>query len=191
MAHHHGKDEPPSTVADIMPTSLIHEPKDEHGTDVSRTYTIGRPRQEVWAAISSFPRWADFMENVKSIEERDERNSHWVVAGPAGRDVEFDSVITEAVPGERLAWRSSEGSDIANSGWIELKDAPTDRGTVVRALISYDAPGGVIGKAIAKIFQREPNLQLRRDLRRLKQLMETGEVSTSKAPDAGPRGSFS
>lgn len=184
------EDERKDTDADIMPTSWLDEPEQEHDTNVSRAYTIGRPRQEVWEAISRFPRWADFMENVKSIEARDERTSHWVVAGPAGRELEWDAIITESTPGERLAWRSGEG-DIEHSGWIELSDAPAGRGTVVKALISYDPPGGVVGKAIAKLFQREPNLQLRRDLRRFKQLMETGEVTTSKAPDAAPRGSFS
>ena len=39
----------------------------------------------------------------------------------------------------------------------------------------------------AKVMQREPRIQARRDLRRFKQLMETGEVSTSRAPDAAPR----
>ena len=39
-------------------------------------------------------------------------------------------------------------------------------------------PAGIIGKVIAKMFQREPAIQARRDLRRFKQLMETGEIAT-------------
>jgi uncharacterized membrane protein len=61
----------------------------------------------------------------------------------------------------------------------------------VSATIVYDPPAGEIGKLIAKLFQKEPKIQARHELRRFKQLMETGEVSTSAAPDAGPRGSFS
>lgn len=53
------------------------------------------------------------------------------------------------------------------------------RGTVVTATILYDPPAGMIGKLVAKLFQREPNIQVRRDLARLKQLMETGEVATN------------
>mgnify|MGYP005999556313 FL=1 len=45
------------------------------------------------------------------------------------------------------------------------------------------------GKVVAKVMQREPRVQARRELRRFKQLMETGEVSTSKAPEAAPRAS--
>lgn len=183
----HDKDEAPSTDADIMPTSYLKGHEGENDTDVSRSYTIGLPRQRVYEAVRDFASWPTFMENLKSIEMLDERRSHWVVAGPAGVEVEFDSEIVEDVPGERIAWEADKNAQIANSGYIEFKDAPGDRGTHLRAFLSYDPPAGAIGKAIAKVFQREPNIQMRRDLRRLKQLLETGEITTSKAPEAAPR----
>ena len=49
---------------------------------------------------------------------------------------------------------------------------------MVRAVIAYDPPGGAIGQLIAKLFQREPRIQTRRDLHRFKQLMEAGEIAT-------------
>lgn len=48
----------------------------------------------------------------------------------------------------------------------------------MRAVISYNPPGGAIGKLVAKLFQREPWIQARRDLHRFKQLMEAGEIAT-------------
>jgi uncharacterized membrane protein len=53
---------------------------------------------------------------------------------------------------------------------------------MVRATFSYDPPAGVLGEWIAKLFQREPNVQARDDLRRLKQFLETGEVTSSASP---------
>jgi uncharacterized membrane protein len=50
---------------------------------------------------------------------------------------------------------------------------------VVSVTIAYDPPGGALGKAFAKIFRREPKIQARHELRRFKQLMETGELPTS------------
>jgi uncharacterized membrane protein len=50
---------------------------------------------------------------------------------------------------------------------------------VVRATIAYDPPAGIVGQIVAKLFQREPRIQARRDLHRFKQLMETGEITTS------------
>jgi len=126
---------------------------------------------------------------VKSVEVLDATHSRWVVEGPGGKEVALTSMITEDLTDRRIAWTSTEGSDVDHEGWIEFRDHPFGRGTEVRLFISYDPPGGVVGKAIAKVMQREPRLQARRELRRFKQLMETGEISTSRAPDAAPRGS--
>jgi uncharacterized membrane protein len=52
---------------------------------------------------------------------------------------------------------------------------------LVTATIAYDPPAGAVGKWIAKLFQREPKIQARRDLRRFKQFMETGEIATSRS----------
>ena len=50
--------------------------------------------------------------------------------------------------------------------------------------MKYDPPAGLPGRAVAKILQREPNVQARRDLRRFKMLIETGEVSVNASPSA-------
>lgn len=155
---------------------------------VGRTVTINRPRAELYAFWRDFRNLAAFMENVESVTPGDGQTSHWVVKAPAGKTVEWDSVLTEDVPGEVLAWESVEGADIKNTGRIEFRDSSAGRGTEVTATIVYDPPGGDLGKLVAKLFQKEPKVQARRELRRFKQLMETGEISTSEAPDAAPRG---
>ena len=145
----------------------------------AKTVTINRPRQEIydfWRDVSNLPR---VMDNVVSVERLDERRSRWTVKAPAGGTVEWTSTITEDRPGESIAWASEEGADVPNSGRIEFRDAPGGRGSWVSATILYDPPAGIIGKVIAKMFQREPAIQARRDLRRLKQLMETGEIATA------------
>jgi uncharacterized membrane protein len=154
---------------------------------VGRTVTINRPRAEVYAFWRDFRNLGQFMENIEQITLSDDRRSHWVVKAPAGRTVEWDSIIIEDEPERIIAWASADGADIRNSGRIEFRDAPPGRGTEVTATIVYEPPGGDLGKLIAKLFQKEPKIQARRDLRRFKQLMETGEVSTSRAPDAAPR----
>ena len=88
------------------------------------------------------------------------------------------------MPGERLAWESEDGSDLDTSGVIEFTDAPPGRGTYVRFMMAYDPPGRAIGRGIAKLLQRAPSIQARRDLRRFKELMETGEVTTNASPSA-------
>jgi uncharacterized membrane protein len=146
---------------------------------VGRTITVDCPRQEVYEFWRDFQNLPLFMENIEHVTIIDEQRSHWVVCAPGGRTVEWDSILVQDIPGEVISWRSAEGADISNSGRIEFRDAPGNRGTQVTATIVYDPPAGTIGKIIAKLFQKEPKIQARHDLRRFKQLLETGEISTS------------
>lgn len=147
---------------------------------VERTVTIARPRHELYAFWRDFGNLAQVMENIESVTVLDERRSHWVVRAPAGQTVEWDSVIVEDIADELISWQSDAGADITNSGRIDFRDAPGGRGTLVTATIAYDPPAGAVGKLVAKLFQREPKIQARRDLRRFKQFMETGEIATSR-----------
>lgn len=150
---------------------------DEAKNVVGRAVTINRPARELYAYWRNFSNLANFMENIVSIEVMHPTRSHWVVKAPAGQTVEWDAVVTEEREGEMIAW-TSENADVANGGRVEFRDAGA-RGTVVSATIHYDPPAGVVGKLIAKMFQREPGIEMRRDLRRFKQLMETGEIATN------------
>jgi uncharacterized membrane protein len=147
---------------------------------VGRTVTINLPRQQLYDFWRNFENLVRFMENIERVVVVDNRRSHWVVKGPAGKDYEWDSLIVDDIPGELISWKSDDGAEIAHSGQIEFRDAPGKRGTQVTATIVYDPPAGAVGKVIAKLFQREPKIQARRDLRRFKQLMETGEIATSR-----------
>jgi uncharacterized membrane protein len=147
---------------------------------VGRTVTINRPRHELYAFWRNFGNLPRILENIESVTELDERRSHWVVRAPAGTTVEWDSEIVEDIPDELISWQSAPGADITNSGRIDFRDARGRRGTLVTATIAYDPPAGAAGKLVAKLFQREPQIQARRDLRRFKQFMETGEIATAR-----------
>lgn len=140
--------------------------------------TINCPASEVYAFFRDFVRLPQFMENIERVDVLDNKRSHWVVKGPADSRYEWDSRIVHEIEGQSLTWQSEDGGDVTNSGRVTFAEAGA-RGTVVTATIAYEPPGGVIGKLVAKLFQREPSIQTRRDLRRLKQLLETGEIATA------------
>lgn len=152
--------------------------EDKGDSLVGRSVTINRPRNELYAYWRDFAKLPSFMDNVERVDVIDDTTSHWVVKASGGKTVEWDAVITEERPDELIAWASTESADVPNSGRIDFRDVG-DRGTVVTATTLYDPPAGFIGKVIAKMFQREPAIQARRDLRRFKQLMETGEIATA------------
>jgi len=179
------RDDAPATTAKSRPDDMMTQALIAAGGDhvVGRAVTINKPAAELYAYFRDFTKLGTFMENVVRVDVLDAKRSHWVVKAPAGKTVEWNARITEERDGELIAWASEEGADVPNAGRVEFRDAGL-RGTVVTATIAYDPPAGTVGKLIAKLFQREPAIQARRDLRRFKQLMETGEIATSSRTKA-------
>jgi uncharacterized membrane protein len=174
-----GTDAPPSTARHPDPQAAGLDLAEEGYELIGRTVSINRPRQELYDFWRDFRNLPQFMENIESVTILDGNRSHWKVKGPASSELEWDSVITEDVPGEVIAWASTENANIDNSGRVEFRDSSNKRGTIVTVTIVYDPPAGALGKAFARVFRREPKIQARHELRRFKQLMETGELPTA------------
>jgi uncharacterized membrane protein len=155
------------------------------GIKVERAVTIERPAAELfqfWRNFSNLPR---FMQHLEAVEVLDARRSHWIARAPAGRTVAWDAEILTEQPNELIGWRSLPGADVPNAGSVRFKPAPGDRGTEVHVSLEYDAPGGSAGVLVARLFGEEPDLQVREDLRRFKQIMEAGEVATTEGQPSG------
>lgn len=153
--------------------------------DVRRSVTVNRAPDEVyrfWRDLENLPR---FMQHLEAVKDTGGGRSHWVASGPAGSTIEWDAEILEDRPNERIAWRSVGDSDVRNEGAVRFVKAPADRGTEVHVELRYEAPAGKAGAAVAKLFGEEPAQQIRDDLRRFKQVLETGEVLLSDGSPAG------
>ena len=140
---------------------------------------INRPRQELyafWRDVENLPR---FMDNVREVRADADNRWEWTIAAPAGYSVTLLTEMIEERAGELIAWRTLPGSDVEAEGRIVFRDAPSGRGTIVKASVAYRPPAGEPGRWIAKLFRREPEAQGQHELRRFKMLMETGEIATS------------
>jgi uncharacterized membrane protein len=147
---------------------------------VGRTVTIARPREELFAFWRDFSNLATFMANLEKVEPvtSDPALSTWHIRGPGGTVFKVETRIAREVPGELIAWRSTEDSDVDTEGRVTFEDAPGDRGTRVGLIIAYKPKGGKVGDILATLVGRSPEMQARHDLKRLKMLMETGEIAT-------------
>ncbi len=157
----------------------------ELGVRVDRAITIDKPRNEVfrfWRDLANLPR---FMKHLESVQQLDNGRSHWIAKAPAGRTVEWDALIHSEVENERIAWRSLPGAHVDNAGTVLFSDAPAGRGTEVKVELQYNPPAGVLGALVAQIWGEEPGQQIQEDLHRLKQLLETGEVITTRGQPSG------
>jgi uncharacterized membrane protein len=142
-----------------------------------RTVTINKPKHELYAFWRDFTNLPRFMENVHEVQQ-DGDITRWTIRAPMGRSVTLVTRIVQDREGEMIAWRATEDSDIDTEGKITFRDAPAGRGTEVEAIIAYVPPAGELGRWVAKAFQAEPSMQGRRELKRLKMLMEAGEIAT-------------
>ena len=146
---------------------------------VERSVTIDRPRAELFAFWRNFENLPRFMEHLVSVRVDSPTRSHWQAKAPAGRTVEWDAELVNEVPDEIIAWKSVGEPDVSNAGSVNFADAPGGRGTVVRVMLDYEPPAGRVGAILSHFFSEEPDHQIREDLRKFKQLMETGEITTS------------
>jgi uncharacterized membrane protein len=172
------------TILDVLAARRIHIDRQTAapaGVEVSRSITINKEPEEIYRFWRALPNLPKFMAHLESVETLGDRRSRWTVRGPVGLKIEWEAEIVEDRPGERIAWRSLEGADVKNSGEVRFVPAPGGRGTEVHVALRYDAPAGAVGQAIAVLFGKEPAQQIQGDLRRLKQVIETGEVVHSDA----------
>ncbi len=157
------------------------------GIKVTEQITIARPAGEIyrfWRRLENLPQ---FMKHVKSVEEWDDLRSHWVVQGPANRDVEWTAQIVTDHDGELISWESLPGAEVQNAGSVRFEKLD-NRNTNVKVTLQYQPPAGVLGAAIAKLFGEAPEQQLRDDLHRLKEILETAETAAGKRGRSLPNG---
>ena len=155
--------------------------------ELTATTTVRRRATDVYAFWRKLETLPTFMSHLDDVRVTGDRTSRWTASAPFGRTVEWDAVITDEVPTQRVSWRSTDDADVPNHGEVWFVPAPDGAGTEVHVRLAYDIPAGELGKAVAKYFGEEPHQQLDDDLRRLKQVLETGEVVRSDAAPWGKR----
>lgn len=151
---------------------------------VEKAIVIDKSPEELFSFWRRFENLPRFMKHLKSVSCSGLNSSHWEAEGPGGKLVEWDAEIYNEKPNELIAWRSLEGADIVNAGSVRFKSLGV-RGTEVRVVLNYNVPGGKVSALLAKLFGSEPGQMIADDLRRLKQILETGEAATTEGQTSG------
>lgn len=155
----------------------------DHGwqsaTIASASVTIARDAEEIYRFVRDPANIPKYMWYVDRVEPREDGSLwHWAAHVPGFGAVEWDGRITEDRGGELVAWESQPGAAIRIAGRTELRRAPGDRGTEVHMRLDLQPPGGAPGAALARLARQGLGWKAASDLRRLKQLLETGEIPT-------------
>jgi uncharacterized membrane protein len=147
------------------------------GVKVDKSIEVRRSPMELyhfWHQLTNLP---EIMPHVVSVTVQDSR-SHWVVAGPAGRQVEWDAEFINEKPGELIAWQSLPGSDVQSAGTVRFEPIGDGQATRVRVVLEYLPPGGKAGALVARLLGAAPDQQLETDLWRFKERMESRTVAS-------------
>jgi uncharacterized membrane protein len=115
-----------------------------------------------WTQFEEFPR---FMEGVEEIRQLDDKRLHWRT-NVGGKAKEWDAVITEQIPDQRIAWKNTTGTK--NAGVVTFHHI-SDKTTRVMLQLEYDPEGIIenVGDAIGIVSSR-----VRGDLKRFKEFIE-------------------
>jgi len=156
----------------------------ETGVRVDQSITINRRPEELYRFWRDFQNLPRFLSHLKSVEVTGYHRSRWT-ARALGMNLSWEAeVINEKEP-SLIAWRSLEGSEVDTAGSVHFLPAPGGRGTEVRVELKYQPPAGKLGAALAWLFGDSAEAQIKEDLRRLKQIMEAGEVPTTRGQPSG------
>ena len=160
--------------------------KKARAMEITGTFTINRPRAEVysyWRNLENLPRFMKHLEEVVAI---DDKRSTWKARIPGGvGTIRWEAEIIEDQENDYICWCSLPHSTLDNAGEIRFSDAPGNRGTEIHATISYRLPAGDAGSIVGKLFNPLVEQLVKEDLRRFKNIMETGEIPTTEGQPSG------
>ena len=142
-------------------------------TKIDTRVIIDKPKEEVYAFWRKLENLPLFMKHLESVTEQDNKHSLWSAKIPGGfGTLDWESEIVSEEANDHIEWRSLPDSEIKNSGYVEFNDADMGK-TEVHAVISYEAPGGIIGEKVGKLLNPIFESLVRSDIRNFKKYLET------------------
>ncbi|MFD8732524.1 SRPBCC family protein [Streptomyces sp. NPDC059611] len=106
-------------------------------SSIVETVDIQAPVAVTWALWSDVTQWPKFLSHVQRVDPLDERRFAWQLSLP-GAEKGFVAELTEVVPEDRIAWKTTEGVHHAGVVTFHRLD---DRSSRVTLQIEYDPQG--------------------------------------------------
>jgi uncharacterized membrane protein len=158
-----------------------------YGIKMKRSVTVNSTAKRLYVFWRRLENLRILFDDIVTIKLLDDTHSHWALRVPGGMTLEWDAEITIDRKNEMIGWRSIGAGDIDNAGYVRFERAPGGRGTVVRVALQYNPPAGKLGAALATLLGERPAGLIEEALRKLKQLVETGEIAKTADERNVPR----
>lgn len=132
-----------------------------------------------WRNFANLPKLMPQLERVDVLSATESR---WIAKADAGGEPLSWRCVLDRVDEDRLlTWHTAGETALPHRASLMLSPAPGDRGTEVRLTLVYRVPA----TEVAALLGTTPEGQAEEALRRLKQRVETGELSTIERQPRG------
>jgi uncharacterized membrane protein len=153
---------------------------------IYESIVIEQPVEDVFAFYQDFRNLPAFLGDVVQVELTGDRTSRWTIKAPLGLELHWTVTVTDIRPNAFITYRTEPAA--ASTLWeISFSPGTAPRTTVVREVMTM--PGGRIAEAALAAVGKPPAKEVRANLKRLKELLETGQVTTKDYAVAGKFGS--
>jgi len=170
----------------LLTRKHIHTLPYGYGIKMKRAVTVNATADQLYAFWRRLENLPVLFDNLVSVKVFNGRRSRWTLRVPGGMTLNWDAEITIDRQGEMIGWRSLEGADLDNAGYVRFERATGGRGTVVRVALQYNPPAGKLGATLATVLGERPEGLIEEALRRIKQVTEAGEIPTATEEKTWP-----
>jgi uncharacterized membrane protein len=146
--------------------------------------TVQQPVERLYEIWRDFAHLPQYLNHVASVEILDEQRSRWKMKSLAG-ELQWDAAIIEDKTNEVISWKTIGNADISSAGSVRFTPLPTQNATEMVVNLRYDAVGESMMSWLSSLLGESAESMIREDLRRFKQVLETGEVATISGQSAG------
>lgn len=157
------------------------------GIRIHKSLSVQRTAEECYRFWRNFENFPQFMHYVQSVQVVDTTHTHWRFRTPQGQQVEWTIELFSDIPSQQLGWRTLADAPIEHVGIVKFSPAYGNTSARLDIEIIYKKSVGKTDHALSQLFAEAPSEQWDEDLRRFKQLIETGEIATTMGQASGRR----
>jgi uncharacterized membrane protein len=143
--------------------------------EIEASVTIHRPVDVVFGFYRDFTNLPDFLGDVEAIEQIGPATYRWTILGPLGVRANWTVRMTELLTNELIRYETVSPAKLRTYWEIHFAAASDAGDTEVREVMK--APLGILGRVALAVIGKFPSKEVGANLRRLKQIMETGTVT--------------
>ena len=159
------------------------------GDTIDARVIIGRPVGDVFKFYKDLKNLPLFVGDVTDVQQLGPGIYQWSIRGPLGTRMKWKVLVTNEVTNKLIRYETITAPELRTSWEIRFAPGPDANQTEVRERMT--TPLGRVGRLALALIGKFPGAEVRANLQRLKELLETGHVSDTSHAAAGKFGKAS